>query len=208
MQVEVVSIGDLLSDPANVRKHSKKNLDSIKGSLKAFGYQKPIVVDKNGLVIAGNGTLAAAQSLGWKEIPIVRSELEGTNRTAYAIADNRTGELAEWDMSALADQLTALEELDFDLGGIGFETDDLKSLLEEKEEEEKEEEPDSPDIKFSERMGESQNYIVLLFKNDIDWLQAKDVFKICSVASSRMPGSIGTGRVVDGASFLKGFIHD
>lgn len=72
MKTETVSIDSLVFDPANVRKHPEKNLATIKASLLRFGQQKPIVVDANGVVRAGNGTLAAAKALGWKEIRIVR----------------------------------------------------------------------------------------------------------------------------------------
>ena len=97
MKTEIVSIDSLQFDPANVRKHGEKNLAAIKSSLARFGQQKPIVVDANGVCRAGNGTLAAAKALGWKEVAIVRSPLAGAEATAYAIADNRTSELAEWD---------------------------------------------------------------------------------------------------------------
>jgi DNA modification methylase len=126
-----MKISDLVPDPANVRKHSKKNLDAIKGSLARFGQQKPIVISKDNIVIAGNGTLEAAKSLKWSEIDIVRSELVGSDITAYGIADNRTGELAEWDDEALSVSLKALREDDFDLGAIGFDENDLARIIKE-----------------------------------------------------------------------------
>jgi DNA modification methylase len=131
MKIESVLVTQLLNDPANARKHSKKNLDAIKGSLAKFGQQKPIVVADN-IVIAGNGTLAAAQALGWKEINIVRTELTGPDATAFGIADNRSGELAEWDLDNLGPLLNSLKEIDFDLGSIGFDENDLSKLIPEK----------------------------------------------------------------------------
>jgi DNA modification methylase len=122
--VETVAVSQLVLDPSNARKHNKKNLESIKGSLKRFGQQKPIVVSEDGIVIAGNGTLEAARSLGWTEIKVVRSKLKGSDITAYAIADNRTAELAEWDLDVLPGTLEALGK-EFDLGEIGFDKDDL-----------------------------------------------------------------------------------
>ena len=74
MKVESVAIDTLTLDPANARKHDEKNLSAIKGSLARFGQQKPIVVDHNGVVIAGNGTLEAAMALGWGSINVVRTE--------------------------------------------------------------------------------------------------------------------------------------
>lgn len=108
-RVETVPISSISKDPANVRRHSRKNLDAIKASLRAFGQQKPIVVSKAGIVLAGNGTMEAALELGWEKIQVIHSDLEGTAATAYAIADNRTAELAEWDHEGLAQQLAAIQ---------------------------------------------------------------------------------------------------
>src|SRR4051812_9327443 len=92
MNIEDVEISSLSPDPANVRRHSERNLETIKASLRRFGQQKPIVVDGSGIVRAGNGTLAAAIALGWTHIKIVRSNLAGSEATAYGIADNRAGD--------------------------------------------------------------------------------------------------------------------
>lgn len=127
--IENISIDTLIPDPSNSRKHSKKNLDAIKGSLARFGQQKPIVVSHDNVVIAGNGTLQAAKALGWTEISVVRSDLAGSDVTAYAIADNRTGELAEWDDEALQQSLRALSEENFNLNEIGFSDKELDKIL-------------------------------------------------------------------------------
>jgi len=130
MKTELVKIETLVFDPANARKHGEKNLDAIKSSLQRFGQQKPIVVDANGVVRAGNGTLAAAKALGWKEIAIVRSPLSGSEATAYAIADNRTSELAEWDDDVLSQTLAALQIEDEELAlASGFDAKEIDALL-------------------------------------------------------------------------------
>lgn len=128
MKIEKILLSTLVNDPNNARKHDKKNLMAIKGSLAKFGQQKPIVVDHNNVVIAGNGTLQAAIELGWTEIDIVRSDLEGFNATAYALADNRTSELAEWDKTILNATLDSLHKADFDLLNIGFGLDDWDQI--------------------------------------------------------------------------------
>lgn len=109
MDLKQLKVAELAQDPANVRMHGEKNLEAIRGSLKRFGQQKPIVIDANGVVIAGNGTLMAAQALGWEHIWAVESGLKGAEQTAYGIADNRASELAAWDMEKLIQQLNALE---------------------------------------------------------------------------------------------------
>jgi ParB-like chromosome segregation protein Spo0J len=139
MKVEIVDINKLVQDPSNARKHNERNIDSIKGSLKLFGQQKPIVVDKDNVIIAGNGTYEAAKSLGLTSLAVVRSDLVGTNRTAYALADNRTAELAEWETDSLSQLLAALKDDDFPIEDIGFDTAFEPNLgdTEEKEPEEK-----------------------------------------------------------------------
>jgi len=130
MQIESVHIDKLIFDPANVRTHDNKNLDAIKGSLAKFGQQKPIVINSEGIVVAGNGTLAAAKALGWRTLNVVRTELEGSDATAYAIADNRTADLAEWDDGALAEILSALQiEDEALLTSTGFSSDELAALV-------------------------------------------------------------------------------
>jgi len=125
MNLEKVKISSLVFDPSNVRKHNEKNLRSIKGSLAKFKQQKPIVVDKNNVVVAGNGTLQMALDLGWTEIFIVRTDLVGADATAFAIADNRTSELAEWDIEPLKESLKSLKDSDYDLESLGWGFDDL-----------------------------------------------------------------------------------
>jgi ParB-like chromosome segregation protein Spo0J len=136
MKITTTKIAELSLDPSNVRKHSRRNLDAIKASLRKFGQQKPIVVDAKGIVLAGNGTLTAAQELGWTEIQIVRTELAGVEATAFAIADNRTAELAEWDDN-LGDVLQSLASDGYDLSQIGFDQSDLDALVGESESAEK-----------------------------------------------------------------------
>ena len=142
MQIESIHIDKLIFDPANVRTHDNKNLDAIKGSLAKFGQQKPIVINSEGIVVAGNGTLAAAKALGWRTLNVVRTELEGSDATAYAIADNRTADLAEWDDGALAEILSALQIEDESLvDAAGFSSEELTALVDDMAQEPHEQEP-------------------------------------------------------------------
>lgn len=95
MELTTIKITELSLDPSNVRKHGRKNLDAIKASLRKFGQQKPIIVDAKGIVLAGNGTLTAAQELGWTEIDIIRTQLEGVEATMVAETLRRSMTLAE-----------------------------------------------------------------------------------------------------------------
>jgi ParB-like chromosome segregation protein Spo0J len=126
-----VKIADLSQDPANARKHDDKNIDSIIASLRRFGQQKPIVIDASNVVRAGNGTLEAAKRLGWDAIECVKTSLKGSDAIAYAIADNRTAELAEWDSDILAAQLSGLLTDDEALANAaGFSVEEIERMLE------------------------------------------------------------------------------
>ncbi len=130
MQIKKISIEKLSNDPANARKHDDRNIEAIVGSLRRFGQQKPIVVDVSGVVRAGNGTLEAARRLGWKDIDCVETQLKGSDAIAYAIADNRTAELADWDDDVLAAQLNGLLADDPDLlNAAGFSEEELMKML-------------------------------------------------------------------------------
>jgi len=124
-----ISIAQLSLDPKNARKHSEKNLKAIAASLEKFGQRKPIVVHR-GVVLAGNGTVEAAKSLGWTEIEVAEVPDDWDNDTAkaYALADNRTAELAEWDESELAKQLLELQDADWDITELGFEVPALADI--------------------------------------------------------------------------------
>jgi ParB-like chromosome segregation protein Spo0J len=129
LHVERVTIASLLHDPANVRRHDGKNMAAICASLRRFGQQKPIVVDGDGIVRAGNGTLAAARAMAWSHIDIVRTPLKGSEATAYAIADNRTSELATWDGDGLDAAIRSLAEEGIPAVDLGFHDGDLDGIL-------------------------------------------------------------------------------
>jgi hypothetical protein len=131
MKPELHRIDDLVHDPANVRTHNRRNIDALKASLARFGQQKPIVLDANGVVRAGNGTLEAARALGWENVWAVRSDLDGVEMTAYAIADNRTSELAEWDYEALGGVLRAMDEGEdtSNAQSLGWQAHELQNIL-------------------------------------------------------------------------------
>jgi len=119
-------ISKLKLDKHNARKHSARSLEGIRQSLANFGQQKPIVVLKDGTVVAGNGTFLAARSLGWKNLACVVFE-DGDRARAYAIADNRASELSEWDTDELLEQLEQMRDVNFTLG---FDEGELQDLIE------------------------------------------------------------------------------
>ena len=123
LEIEFKPISYLRPDQNNARKHDARNIDAIASSLSRFGQRKPIVIVGDGTVVAGNGTVEAAKQLGWTELACVRIPWRWTpdEIKAYALADNRTAELAEWDSAILADQLIELDAVGWDVSELGFE---------------------------------------------------------------------------------------
>lgn len=128
-----VPVAELSPDPKNARKHDRRNLDAIKASLEKFGFRQPIIVQKQGMIVrAGNGRLAVSKELGWSHIPALVVDEAEADAVAFAIADNRTAELAEWDVGVLGEVLADLrgdEDGAFDLGAVGFTNEELNVLL-------------------------------------------------------------------------------
>jgi len=123
-----VPIADLNLDPSNARKHGEKNLDAIKASLAKFGQRKPIVVQTPGMIVrAGNGTVTAARALGWTEIAAVVIDDDNATASQFAIADNRTSELADWDDETLAAILDGFDSETREL--LAFDDADMRKLM-------------------------------------------------------------------------------
>ena len=141
ISLESIDIKDLILDPQNARLHDKRNLEAIAGSLQKFGQRKPIVIDASNTIVAGNGTFTAAKNIGWGQILAVRvpSDWTAEQIKAYALADNRTSELAEWDSTILSNQLIELDDAGWAVEDFGFLplspviVDDPFSLLKDEE---------------------------------------------------------------------------
>jgi ParB-like chromosome segregation protein Spo0J len=127
MKIESVKIAELRFDPDNARQHDEKNLRAIEESLREFGQRKPIVITKAGVIVAGNGTVEAATRLGWSEIEAVTIPDNWTSEKtkAFALADNRTAELAAWNTEILNAQLQELKESEINIQLLGFEVKNL-----------------------------------------------------------------------------------
>lgn len=131
LPIDFFSIKDLKNDQNNVRAHSNKNIEAIKESLRKFGQVKPIVISADKVVVAGNGTLQSAKELGWTQIQAVQipAEWDEAKIKAYAIADNRSSELANWDLPKLSMQVEELKEYGYELEDIGFTKRDLEMMV-------------------------------------------------------------------------------
>ena len=130
MQIEQIQLATLIPYINNSRTHSDEQVAQIAASIKEFGFNNPILVDKDSGIIAGHGRLQAARKLGLTEVPCVRLEhLTETQRKAYIIADNRLALNAGWDNELLTIELNELLADGFALEILGFDSDELKTLL-------------------------------------------------------------------------------
>jgi len=128
MIIESVPLDQLAPDPRNARLHDGFNLEAIRRSLAKFGQQKPIVADRNYVIIAGHGTYQAAQLLGWDSLAVVFSDLEAEDAIAYGIADNATGDTSDWNKDQLKELLGDLKQFEYDLTTLGFTDAEINKL--------------------------------------------------------------------------------
>lgn len=96
-------ISELKPHPKNPRKHDERNVEAVKKSLIEYGQTKPVVINKQGFILAGHGVVMSAKELGWDEIDVVVCDLPKEKELAYLVADNRTTDLSEFDDEVLAD---------------------------------------------------------------------------------------------------------
>jgi len=127
MQIKMVGIGDLKPYDNNPKQHTKEQIDKIASSIKTYGFRVPILIGKDGEVIAGHGRIQASEQLGLKSIPsVLIDDLSDEQVRAFRIADNKVAE-ADWLIDVLGEELSNLAEVD-DLY-FGFDSDDIKDIL-------------------------------------------------------------------------------
>ena len=128
-QIKWEAVDKLIPYAKNARTHSDEQVAQIAGSIKEFGFNNPVLVDKDNSVIAGHGRLMAARKLGMDKVPVVElNHLTESQRKAYVLADNRIALNSGWDTSMLSLELQDLKD-DIDLSLLGFDPDELDALL-------------------------------------------------------------------------------
>lgn len=124
-KIENVEVRKLVPYAKNAKIHGKNQLEKLKKSIEEFGFLTPCLIDKDFNIIAGHGRVMAAKELNIKKVPCVFVEgLSEQQRRAYILADNRLGELGEWDMDLVAQELNALTDDGFNIDLTGFTIDD------------------------------------------------------------------------------------
>jgi len=119
------SVDELSADPRNAREHDERSITAIMELLKRFGQRKNIVVDADGVVKAGNGTLEAARRLGWTHIVAGPAPKKKAESNAYALGDNRSAELSSWDQIVLESYASELGE---GFEGLGWSPDEISTM--------------------------------------------------------------------------------
>jgi len=120
----------LVPNPRNPRTHSDAQIAQIAGSILAFGFNSPILIDSRSNIIAGHGRYLAALKLGLDTVPVIALDhLSEIEKRAYILADNKLSELGGYDDEVLRRELAELRDAEIDLGGLGFSDDELRVLL-------------------------------------------------------------------------------
>lgn len=157
LKIEYRKVSDLLPYARNARTHSDTQVSQLAASIKEFGFNNPVAVDGDGMILCGHGRVMAAQKLGLTEVPTVcLSHLSDTQKKAYILADNKLALNAGWDNDMLKVELEDLKTSDFNLDLIGFSNEELDEIMNQDEEPEVEDDdytvavPQEPKAKLGE----------------------------------------------------------
>jgi hypothetical protein len=131
MKIEKIPTDKLIPYARNAKKHDAAQVSKLAGSIREFGFNNPVLIDKDNGIIAGHGRVMAAQQLGLADVPCIRlGHLTDNQRKAYILADNRLAEIGGgWDQEMLGIELSDLREADFDLDLVGFEGSEIEHFL-------------------------------------------------------------------------------
>lgn len=129
MHIDLRPIDQVKPYPGNPRQNDEA-VEAVTASLREFGFRQPIVVDADGVIIVGHTRYKAAQKLGLTQVPVhVATDLSPAQVKAYRIADNATNEIAQWNYELLPIELSSLQEMDFELGLLGFDPEELQRIM-------------------------------------------------------------------------------
>ena len=128
-KLEVWDIGRVVPYAGNARRHDAGQIAKIRGSLRKFGFVRPLLVDEDGNLIAGHGTLEAARTEGMTRVPVViASGLSEVDRQSYLLADNALAEMSSWDPKILGLEVKKLTGLGVNMGMLGLKTDKMGTV--------------------------------------------------------------------------------
>jgi len=129
LKIEYMKLSEVIPYDKNPRKNDGA-VDSVIKSIKEYGFNNPILVDHENVILAGHTRHKAAVKMGLDEVPVVKiGNLKKEQLIAFRIMDNKSGELAEWDLDLLKEEMNNLMDLDFDLDLTGFDKKELKDIF-------------------------------------------------------------------------------
>lgn len=191
MNISNIPIGNLNPATYNPRRISRQMLKSLKAGIKEFSLVEPLVVNKDMTIIGGHQRFKACLELGLEEIPCIVLDLPKSKEKALNLALNKiTG---DWDKKKLEKLLHDIDSIDFEF--TGFSDDELAKLIEDIN-------TDAPEYDIAPRLMEEYNYIVLFFKNTLDFQVAADHFGIKMMKEDKRE-KIGLGKCIDGADYMR-----
>lgn len=130
MNIERVATADLIPYANNARTHSDAQVAQIAGSIRAFGFNNPVLIDENSTIIAGHGRVMAAHKLAMPDVPCLRlSHLTDAQKRAYILADNKIALNSGWDVDLLRIEFERLSDEKFDLTLIGFDEKEMAAMF-------------------------------------------------------------------------------
>jgi hypothetical protein len=130
MKIELWPIDKPIPYARNARKIPQSAIDKVAASLKEFGWQQPIVVDVNRVIVVGHVRLLAAKQLGLEKVPVhVAADLTPGQIKAFRLMDNRSHQESGWDMELLAPEMAELQTLNIDVSLTGFDADEISKFL-------------------------------------------------------------------------------
>lgn len=129
MEIKTVKLSTLRPHPKNPRTHPESAITKLVKSVQEFGWTNPILVSKDGYILAGHARLKAAEKAGLKEVPVIYLPLAGDKAIAYMIADNKLQDETDWDYHDLKDLLQELDTGAFDIELTGFDMEEIEELF-------------------------------------------------------------------------------
>ena len=130
LSIEYLPIDELKPYENNARKHAEKDISAIVASIEEFGFDDPIGIWKDNVIIEGHGRLLAAKQLGMDKVPVIRLDhLTDEQRRAYALAHNKTAELSEWDFDIQSIELADIADIDMSVFGFDVPEPELPDAV-------------------------------------------------------------------------------